>query len=67
MFDKKIYFIVISSLHIIFNFAMAIKRLFSTRQTEKQTYIALQGTTNEPLPQVKLGKTLNLQLFGVCF
>ena len=30
-------------------------------------YIALQGTTQESLPQVKLGKTLNLRLFGVRF
>ena len=28
-------------------------------------YIALQGTTKEPLPQVKLGETLNLR-FLVC-
>ena len=28
-------------------------------------YIALQGIRQESLPQVKLGKTLNLQLFGV--
>ena len=33
----------------------------------KKEYIALQGTTKDPLPQVKLGETLNLQLFGVCF
>ena len=30
-------------------------------------YIALQGTRQESLPQVKLGKTLNLRLFDVCF
>ena len=30
-------------------------------------YIALQGTTKDPLPQVKLGETLNLLFFGVCF
>ena len=30
-------------------------------------YIALQGSTKEPLLQVKLGQTLNLRLFGVCF
>ena len=30
-------------------------------------YSALQGTTKEHLPQVKLGETLNLRLFGVCF
>ena len=30
-------------------------------------YIALQGTTKEPLPQVKLGKALNLRVFGMCF
>ena len=30
-------------------------------------YIALQGTTKEPLPHVKLGQTLNLRFFGVCF
>ena len=29
--------------------------------------IALQGTTKEPLPQVKLGQTLSFRLFGVCF
>ena len=26
-------------------------------------YIALQGTTKEPLPQVKLGKTLNIYIY----
>ena len=31
------------------------------------SYIALQGTTKDPLPQVKFGKILNLRLFGVCF
>ena len=30
-------------------------------------YIALQGTRKEPLPQVKLGETLNLRFFGVYF
>jgi hypothetical protein len=30
-------------------------------------YIALQQTRQDSLPQVKLGKTLNLRLFGVCF
>ena len=30
-------------------------------------YIALQGTRQESVPQVKLGKTLNLRVFGVCF
>ena len=30
-------------------------------------YIALQGTRQESLQQVKLGKTLNVRLFGVCF
>ena len=30
-------------------------------------YIALQGTRQESLPQVKLGDSLNLRLFGVCF
>ena len=29
--------------------------------------IAPQGTRQESLPQVKLGKTLNLRLFSVCF
>ena len=29
--------------------------------------IALQGTRQESVPQVKLSKTLNLRLFGVCF
>ena len=28
-------------------------------------YIALQQTRQDSVPQVKLGKTLNLQLFGV--
>ena len=30
-------------------------------------YIALQGTRQESVPQVKLGKKFNLLLFGVCF
>ena len=30
-------------------------------------YIALQGTTKEALPQVKLGKTLNLRLLVCVF
>ena len=30
------------------------------------SYISLQGTIKEPFPQVKLGKTLNSRLFGVC-
>ena len=30
-------------------------------------FIALQVTSQDSLPQVKLGKTLNLRLFGVCF
>ena len=29
--------------------------------------IALQGTRQESVPQVKLGKNLNFLLFGVCF
>ena len=30
-------------------------------------YITVQLTAHESLPQVKLGKTLNLRIFGVCF
>ena len=30
-------------------------------------YIALQQTRQDSLPQMKVGKTLNLRLFGVCF
>ena len=30
-------------------------------------YIGLEGTTQESVPQVKLGQTLNLRLFGVVF
>ena len=30
-------------------------------------YIALQQNRQDSLPEVKLGKTLSLRLFGVCF
>ena len=37
--------------------------LFQLLNMEKNSYIALQGTNKEPVPQVKLGKTLNFRDF----
>ena len=42
-----------------------IRRLYD--QDQEVIQIALQGTTQESLPQVKFGQKINLRLFGVCF
>ena len=47
--------------------SITIKVVYNNTRKTSTVYIAHQGTTQESVPQVKLGQTLNLRFFGVFF